>query len=577
MFSSFQKQDDIFKNIEEVPATVPIYEGYLYWYTDKQKWKWHLFRFDGYSFICLSTRKVKLPCNTPIEQDSEDNSNTPSPTSPLLATPKQPYTEENIVMASHYQLPIWSINLLQVTSISILAANEKQQRNCFCIRTEDKRCYFLKVRKHKDLDRWLFILTKAWKWSQQQQQQQQLQQQQQQTHQQQQEQQQQTQQQKQILRPPPLVTHSNAIHPPTPPPHQSRPSSLEHPVQQEQEQKQEQEQNSQEYEAAYTTPVLSAEKEKWIDEWRESLRSMAMPSPMCHKTRHSTPIVFNDHEVTNPDSPTDHQIRQRPASMTIPLTDRYSPIKKKRSEEVKNWISGNQQDHQGYDIQYFQDATTTDPANDTSTHYNSINNTNGQSSPLLHYHRSIRGKNVQIIHDNQRSLTPLSVPHLPTPPFDNHSPLHVLSKVETPNDVYKQIDILQSTRQQTSRPVSASLDNRESVNHLHHSLPSYFGRGSCMTYHPHRVTTSIDQNIVAPSVPPVPIQPTYTLYESSSSPSPPPKKLPSQPIVFYPSRSTPTNGTGFIEYKDPLLSLAKTSTRSLISPSSASAVVFPSL
>ncbi|ORZ17679.1 hypothetical protein BCR42DRAFT_412288 [Absidia repens] len=333
MFHSFNKQDDILKNTEEVPVTVPVYEGQLGWYTEKQKWKWHLFRFDGLSFICLSTRKVKLPRDTPIEQDNNDNDNnnlqSPSPTSPLLATPKHPYTEDsNVVMASHYQLPSWSVNLLQVTSISLLALNDKpQQRNCFCIRTTDK-CYLLKTRKHKDLERWLFILTKAWNWTQ-------------------------IQQQHIISRsslsPPPQIPPLNTNptcdstkkinnRPPTPPPHFNQTSTKPPPPPQKSQREY--------YEPNYTSPILSAEKEKWIDEWRDSLQSMAMPSPMCHRTRHSTPIVLNDHDHSPqtgaPGILRPHQSnRQRPVSMSfLPLANQPSSfVKKKRSDEVKNWIS----------------------------------------------------------------------------------------------------------------------------------------------------------------------------------------------------------------------------------------------
>lgn len=318
MFDSFHKQDDIFENTEEVPASMPVFEGYLYWYSDKQKWKWHLFRFDGLSLICLSTRKVKLPRDTPIETDEWTDPNMPSPTSPLLATPIHPYTpyaEE--VMASHYQLPSWSVNLLQVTSISLLAMNDKpQHRYCFSIRTNGKKCFLIKARKQKDLDRWLFVLTKAWHWTQVQKQ---------------------IQQQHPITPPPrlPSLDISTSLKdikfkgqpPPTPPPHQTKPSP-----------------SPQEYEANYTSPILSAEKEKWIDEWRDSLRAMAMPSPMCHPNKTSLPIVSDpspqlNNNNTQSRSSSFVQQRQRPVSMVCQTTEQLSSgVKKKRSDEAKDWI-----------------------------------------------------------------------------------------------------------------------------------------------------------------------------------------------------------------------------------------------
>ncbi|CAO3598544.1 unnamed protein product [Absidia cylindrospora] len=520
MFQSFNKQDDILKNTEEVPVTVPVYEGQLGWYTEKQKWKWHLFRFDGLSFICLATRKVKLPHDTPIEQDNNDNDNNshpqlPSPTSPLLATPKHPYTEDsNVVMASHYQLPSWSVNLLQVTSISLLALNGKpQQRNCFCIRTIDK-CYLLKTRKHKDLERWLFILTKAWNWTQ-------------------------IQQQHIISRsslsPPPQIppldikptcdsTKKINNRPPTPPPHSTKPATATAVVSPSPPQKSQHEY----YEPNYTSPILSAEKEKWIDEWRDSLQSMAMPSPI-----------------------------QRPASMSfLPLANQPSSfVKKKRSDEVKNWISSPPPPHgqQDYDVPYFQDVNTTDYAYDTSTHHNSNSNHSGgnkslSSSPLLHYHRSTRGRNVQIITNNHHQPSPQKpTVDSPTPPFNNHSPLHVLSKAESTHDVYK----LQSTTTTRQHPPTTSPMNSSSTKIDQQNQQQQQGHHHGVYYHPQRSSSSI---VVAPSLPPV-----ASSYHGSSFLSLKPQCNGS--VIFYPSRSTPTHGTPLVDHPH---SIAKSSTKSLI-------------
>jgi hypothetical protein len=199
-----------------------------------------------------------------------------------------------------------------------------------------------------------------------------------------------------------------------------------------------------------------------------------------------------------------------------------------------------------YDVHYFQDANTTDHANDTSTHHNSNYSSDRHPSPLLHYHRSTRGRSVQIItqnhhHNHQQqhgtAISPSPL-HLPTTSFSGHSPLYALSKVESTHDVYK----LQSTRQQT-RPLSTPNDIS--------GIPPY----QPPTDHGCRRATPSTSNIVAPSLPPV-VPPNYTLYGPimSSSSTGPLKKM-QQPspkssggeddlnLVFYPSRSTPTHGT----------------------------------
>lgn len=198
-----------------------------------------------------------------------------------------------------------------------------------------------------------------------------------------------------------------------------------------------------------------------------------------------------------------------------------------------------------YDVHYFQDTNTTDHANDTSTHDNSNYSGDRRSSPQLHYHRSTRGRSVQIItqdhnHPEQQHSQPQHVTtispsslHLPTSSFDDHSPLYALSKVESTHDVYK----LQSTRQQT-RPLSTPNDIG--------GIPSY----QSPTDHDYRRTS----NIVAPSLPPV-VLPNYTMYGPIMTSSTCPRKKMQQPspkssggeddlnLVFYPSRSTPTQST----------------------------------
>ncbi|KAI7862241.1 hypothetical protein BDF14DRAFT_1736751, partial [Spinellus fusiger] len=144
---------------EEVPVTSLVFEGHLYLRTDKKQWQWRLFRFDGSSFTCLSAKKVKLPPNT-------------LSILPLESAPAYPDTP----VASYYQLPKFTVTIANISAISLLRKNTKnstvgkarpalyssQASKCFCIRTYDGHCYVMKAQKQKDLERWLFVLTKMW-------------------------------------------------------------------------------------------------------------------------------------------------------------------------------------------------------------------------------------------------------------------------------------------------------------------------------------------------------------------------------------------------------------------------------
>lgn len=181
---------------EELPATAPVFEGHLYLRTDKKQWQWRLFRFDGTSFTCLSTRKVKLPPNTHVDAPPDDQPFRPSLpssfqatslTSPLLATPKtksrqQSTTSATTPLAKYYQLPKWTVDIANISAVSVLKPNNssthkrklavvtssssQKQARCFCVRTFDGNCYIMKAHKQKDLERWLFVLTKMWKFAQ---------------------------------------------------------------------------------------------------------------------------------------------------------------------------------------------------------------------------------------------------------------------------------------------------------------------------------------------------------------------------------------------------------------------------
>ncbi|KAI8373030.1 uncharacterized protein BYT42DRAFT_56090 [Radiomyces spectabilis] len=359
----------------EVPATAPVFEGHLYLRTDKKQWQWRLFRFDGTSFTCLSSRKVKLPPNTavdaPLDTDFQLSFIHSSPsfatslTSPLLATPKDktlrltssanPNADAGAsppVLASYYQLPKWTVDIANISAVSVLkpakqpsitlkspfsSSSSSSKSRCFCVRTFDGQCYIMKAQKQKDLERWLFVLTKMWKFAQaiRQQvitQQQQQQQQQQHQHQHQQHHQapqpspiqplsqlalshslsqphpplhagglpQQQQQQSPHPRTTPMMYPSYSNYPVGPPePHDTMPlfqkipptpspmhdSSSYHPpsssfprphppIHDDRP-----EAPSSQYEKRYHAPTLSVEKMKWISEWRSSLAELMACDP----------------------------------------------------------------------------------------------------------------------------------------------------------------------------------------------------------------------------------------------------------------------------------------------------------
>ncbi|KAI8378165.1 hypothetical protein EDC96DRAFT_493806 [Choanephora cucurbitarum] len=145
-FLSFDRKDQ--QQLTEIPVTTtPIFEGHLYIRNQKKQWIWRLFRFDGSHLTCLSKRKVR-------------NNNTPSP---LFSTPKQLTIEDDKEQqVNYYQLPEWTMDISRVTSISVLKRkNSSQPSKCFSIRSME-RAIVLKAHKQKDLERWLFVLTKMW-------------------------------------------------------------------------------------------------------------------------------------------------------------------------------------------------------------------------------------------------------------------------------------------------------------------------------------------------------------------------------------------------------------------------------
>ncbi|KAI8883860.1 hypothetical protein K501DRAFT_333107 [Backusella circina FSU 941] len=176
---------DYNKKTVELPISAPLFEGHLYLKQDN-KWLWRLFRFDGTTLTCLSEKKFKLPPSTSLNRLP----GTDSCTSLLLATPKDksvritqsiPTFQTQPPQVSYYQLPKWTIDMVNVSSISILKNDKGTHFNLrsafslslpsdkcktFCIRTFQGECLVMKAQKHQDLERWLFVLTKMWKFAQ---------------------------------------------------------------------------------------------------------------------------------------------------------------------------------------------------------------------------------------------------------------------------------------------------------------------------------------------------------------------------------------------------------------------------
>lgn len=312
------------RNIQEVPVTAtPIFEGYLSVKRDKKYWQWRLFRFDGSNFTCLSSRKVKL------NNETITNSN-------LLATPKDKnnrliQADENKIELKYYQSPEWMIDVVDISAISVLKKKKSSTPSkCFSIRTFSGQCFILKAQKQKDLERWLFVLTKMWKFTQA-------------VHNSQQyyfntQQQAQAQQQQQIN------NEEDNI-------------PLVHSIQPQQQQPKEQ------------SILLSDEKIRVIEEWRKSLAELMANDPNIRRISTTPPpiepipdddtmSVFTDMtSVSNRQPRTASSLRKRSAGSTITkrnkinsispggntetaLLERQVPtLRKKRSDDVRNWMN----------------------------------------------------------------------------------------------------------------------------------------------------------------------------------------------------------------------------------------------
>ncbi|KAI8878853.1 hypothetical protein K501DRAFT_287674 [Backusella circina FSU 941] len=372
---------------QEIPVTTPIFEGHLYTRNEKRNWTWRLFRFDGSFFTCLSTHKLKTE---PSTESIPLLLSTPKDTSKRLTTDKK--TE-----LKYYQLPEWTVDLTQVSSINVLkkvkSHNNYNRSRCFSIRTFQGACYVLKAQKHKDLERWLFVLSKMWKFTQAVKEQQER-----------------------------LLQYDAQDHIP-----------LVHSIKQQPQQQQQQ--------SSY--PNLSEEKVQVIEKWRTSLAELMAndptirvstpppieslpdddavsvftdmtsisnrPKTLKRRTRSSVVVRRNNTTKTNSVAPSG-------GGETLPLEkggDQRSPtLRKKRSDDVRNWMNrslrkpmiqktGSQvsTSPEIYHIRYFQDEIT------SVCHDENCNcNIQQQQGGKLRYHNSLRGKQVQLVQNEQERI-----------------------------------------------------------------------------------------------------------------------------------------------------------------------------
>ncbi|KAI9487639.1 MAG: hypothetical protein EXX96DRAFT_514194, partial [Benjaminiella poitrasii] len=307
---------------EEISVTsTPIFEGHLYVRIGKKQWQWRLFRFDGSCFTCLSTRKVKLPPNTLYKQENDleaVNSSYYSFASPLLATPKnkhkRPIVNDKTEM-KYYQLPEWAIDIIHISSISLLkrtkrSALQSQYSKCFSIRTLDSNCVILKAQKQKDLERWLFVLTKMWKFTQA--------------------------VKNQVLQPSQSLgypaTAQMVVQQTKPVVADNTPTTTSHA-----------------YDPKYRSPILSNEKVKVIEEWRKSLAELmandptirvSSPPPIEPIPDDDTMSIFTDMTSVSNRTKT---IKRRPAgnSKQLPSYDNRpnQMLRKRQSDDVRNWMN----------------------------------------------------------------------------------------------------------------------------------------------------------------------------------------------------------------------------------------------
>ncbi|KAI8992449.1 hypothetical protein BDB01DRAFT_432939 [Pilobolus umbonatus] len=415
--------------MEEIAVSAPIFEGQLYIRNEKKNWVSRLFRFDGSQLTCLSTRKMKFPPNTTAD---DAHYNTPpdgiSLTSPLLATPKDKIrrlTDEPSEL-QYYQLPEWIIDVAQMTSISLFRKAKKLQNhtNCFSIRTTDGKYYLFKAPKHKDLERWLFVITKMWHFTQ-------------------------------------AVRAQSSYYPPSPPPQQYNiPNDDNAPLV-----------NSVLYDSKYRSPILSEKKTQVIDEWRKSLAELMAhdsniqpytPPPIVPIPDDDVLSIYTDMtSISHRNKPP--LVRKKSSSLKKPIKPRMQPlgdssqsVRKKRSDDVGHWMNNkntsnlssspnnqvptyrlslyadplindssissksrkNQNQNQNQNINFFQDAVTIHEEEE-SVH---------QHYPTTYHTESIRGKRPLVTSTDQPITMEPTRSVSPTIPLtmDMKSPLQYL-------------------------------------------------------------------------------------------------------------------------------------------------------
>ncbi|KAI8047221.1 uncharacterized protein B0P05DRAFT_566576 [Gilbertella persicaria] len=407
---SFDRKD--YRQLKEIPVTsTPIFEGHLYVRNDKKQWLWRLFRFDGSSFTCLSKRKVKG-----------------STSNLLLTSPKRLTVMDPPEQAKYYQLPEWTVDVAHMTSISVLKRkNSNQPSKCFSIRSFDGT-FILKAHKHKDLERWLFVLTKMWSFSQQQQQQHVVQ------------------DEDDV----PLV-------------------QIKH-------------------------PVLSQEKVQIIEAWRMSLAELMANDPTI-KPPPIEPIpdddnmsVFTDMTSVSNRHRTKRRVstkrslkRAMPhASQELPLQTKPQKLKKKRSDDVRNWMNTKKSMKKPPEmLHFFQDAL--------SVYHDAMESRKEGEEHKLRYHPSVGCKRlVQVGSDDKRRASmPLSeIPCLLDPQW--MSPLQLLAlnppRIEQDEEEISLADLQKSLRNiqlQTRRARSPSVSSLQDLQRLYPS-PFYPIKGSAI-------------------------------------------------------------------------------------------------
>ncbi|KAL0094305.1 hypothetical protein F4703DRAFT_1937802 [Phycomyces blakesleeanus] len=505
------------QDTHEVPATAPVFEGHLYLLTDKQ-WRWRQFRFDGASFTCLSSRKLKLP-QTNVENHEEKYSLRHLLSPSFNATLPRSQQKRRSLSTQHNQPEEnrqikFTIEISNISAISVLKRSKQEhglksafgqsKSRCFCIRTYDNQGYVMKAQKQKDFERWLFVLTKMWTFAQS------------------------------VREQSPYSPHHSLDR-------QSRSRSLpvlpslpDLPLNSTFKLKEH--------------PVLSLEKVQWIDQWRLSLEELVTYGPNLHFTPPPIDPIPDDiltdtsgmtslgaHQST-PDKPIkrkqplvprrslgSHSKRQPShnikSNSVAPVLARSSKPSKNWANEPSNWNASCKpiddpsylalgSSFDAYPIHLFQDAYTSHDEEQTPPK---------ESTCAIRYHTSVRGKPVKVVENSReeksngatntrRSQSMM----LNDATINTNSPLQTLASVDDAQALKRHIkytssESLKARRaQQEDRDDMSLADLRRSLNHLSLSKESIYHTRS--TSAPSILEPS--PLIVAPALPPIPMHAT---------------------------------------------------------------------